>query len=65
MRTAIAFHAFTGLAPGAVTVSAAVSAFPQEGTEAPALLAAVERALAKAQPAEPARRDDAKRERAA
>jgi diguanylate cyclase (GGDEF)-like protein len=66
MRTAVAFHAFTGLAPGDVTVSAAVSAFPQEGTEAPALLAAVERALAKAQPAEPAtRRDDAKRERAA
>lgn len=64
MKRAIAFHPYTGLKPGDVTLSAASSVFPHDGAEAPSLLAMAERALGKVQPA-PARRDDAKRDRAA
>src|SRR5262249_22631859 len=45
MRAAIAEHAFTPSAPGAVTVTVGVSSFPQDGVEADVLLATADRAL--------------------
>ncbi len=49
MRAAVEFHPFTSMPAGTITASIGVSTFPQEGAEAPALLAAAERALARAQ----------------
>lgn len=48
MRAAVAEHTFSAAAPGAITVSLGVSAFPQEGSEVAALTATAERALARA-----------------
>ena len=49
MRALVESHAFPSLAAGAVTISLGVATFPQEGTDATALSASVERALAHAQ----------------
>lgn len=45
MRAAIAEHAFSPGAPGAVTVTVGVASFPQDGAEADVLLAMADRAL--------------------
>jgi GGDEF domain-containing protein len=45
MRAAIADHAFSSSAPGAITVTVGVSSFPQDGVEADVLVAMAERAL--------------------
>src|SRR6185295_65086 len=49
MRSAIQQNVFSTSTAGAITISLGVSSFPQEGSEVPALLSSVERALAKAQ----------------
>jgi diguanylate cyclase (GGDEF)-like protein len=49
MRALVESHAFPSLAAGAVTISLGVATFPQEGTDATALGASVERALVHAQ----------------
>lgn len=49
IRAAVVANAFAGAEPGAVTVSVAVSSFPQDGSEPAALIAKAERALAGAQ----------------
>ncbi len=48
VRAAVAAHGFGAAAPGTVTASLGVASFPRAGTEVSALLAAAERALARA-----------------
>lgn len=48
MRATVEQHAFSGAAPGTVTVSLGVSSYPQDGAEVKAVLASVERALERA-----------------